>query len=70
MKLLVILFLFLCTFGLLGGSFYQAIFDHWQWPYFLGAGIFCFLLSAAIGSALVAEGREEAELEEETPDNQ
>lgn len=59
MKFVVIAFLFCMTAGLLGGSFYLSINNHSQWGYFLGAGVFAFLLSAACASSLVSEPDEE-----------
>lgn len=61
MKVLVTLSLFLFTAFLLGSSFWLALNDKGVWPWFLGVGVFSFLVSAAVGAGLATEKNEDDE---------
>jgi hypothetical protein len=69
MKALIAFGLFLLTAFLFGAGFYLSINDKGAWGYFLGAGVFAFLISAAVSAGLVKEEEEEKKEPTEMGDN-
>lgn len=59
MKALVVFGLFLLTAFLFGAGFYLSINDKSSWAYFLGAGVFSFIISAGVSGGIVTKEKEE-----------
>lgn len=64
MKILVSVSLFLLTGFLFVSGFWLALNEKEHWAYFLGAGVFSFLISAAVSSGLAALNNVEEEEKE------
>lgn len=58
MKAFIVLGLFLLTAFLFGAGFYLSINDKSAWGYFLGCGVFTFLVSSGVAAGLM-KGEEE-----------